>query len=207
MPLAQPYNRMPGVILIDITLSYMATQLARAPYNYSRPNVGRNFNEDDFNSFTWNFPDDTVHPSWSDILANYQAAWNATDEATLEGKLPAIAMMRQAYLDDYVIEVLEPHSLKQVDWAQASSGALDFIKNKPSIPSISTQTHINDAATNAATNAPTNLNVVTTLLGALTGEVNATNTKQNDLATKYNDLATKFNNLLDKLEANAILAA
>lgn len=75
------------------------------------------------------------------------------------------------------------------------------------IPAISPGAHINDAATNAATNAPTNLNVVTTLLGSLTGEVNATNTKQNDLATKYNDLATKFNTLLDRLETNHILAA
>lgn len=70
----------------------------------------------------------------------------------------------------------------------------------------STQAHIADAATNAATNAPTSLNVLTTLLGGLTGEVNATNTKQNDLATKYNDLATKFNSLLDKMEALTLLA-
>lgn len=55
--------------------------------------------------------------------------------------------------------------------------------------------HIGDAATNA----PTNLNVLTTLLGTLTGEVNATNAKQNDLATK-------FNTLLDRLEAAGILA-
>ena len=94
----------------------------------------------------------------------------------------------------------------QADWNQATTGSLDYIKNKPTIPTIATQTHVNDAATNAATNAPTSLNVLTTLLGSLTGEVNATNTKQNDLATKYNDLATKFNTLLDKLEANALLA-
>ncbi len=56
----------------------------------------------------------------------------------------------------------------------------------------------NNAATNAATNAPTNLNPVTTLLGSLTGEVNATNAKQNDLAAKYNDLATKYNDLATK---------
>jgi hypothetical protein len=76
----------------------------------------------------------------------------------------------------------------------------------PTIPSITTQSHINDGATDAPTDAPTNLNVLTTLLGSLTGEVNATNTKQNALAAKYNDLATKFNTLLDKLEANSLLA-
>ena len=70
--------------------------------------------------------------------------------------------------------------------------------------SISSQAHINDAAIDAATNAPTNLNVLTTLLGSLTGEVNATNTKQNALAAKYNDLAVKFNTLLDHLEAQGL---
>lgn len=82
---------------------------------------------------------------------------------------------------------------------------------------ITAGAHVNDGATNAAvnaaTNAPTNLNVLTTLLGSLTGEVNATNTKQNDLATKYNDLAgkyndlsTKFNTLLDRQESAGIVA-
>lgn len=61
---------------------------------------------------------------------------------------------------------------------------------------VVTGAHIADAATNA----PTNLNVITTLLGTLTGEVNATNTKQNDLATK-------FNTLLDRLEASGLLAS
>jgi len=47
----------------------------------------------------------------------------------------------------------------------------------------------------AATNAPTNLNVLTTLLGTLTGEVNATNAKQNDLATKFNTLVSELQTL------------
>lgn len=69
------------------------------------------------------------------------------------------------------------------------------------------------AASNAATNAPTNLNIVTTLLGTLTGEVNATNTKQNDLASKYNDLAVRFNasisvfnTLLAEMRAHGLIA-
>lgn len=48
------------------------------------------------------------------------------------------------------------------------------------------------AIADAATNAPTNLNVLTTLLGTLTGEVNATNAKQNDLATKFNTLKAEL---------------
>jgi hypothetical protein len=64
--------------------------------------------------------------------------------------------------------------------------------------------HIDDAATDAATNAPTNLNVLTTLLGNLTGEVNATNAKQNALAAKYNDLALRFNTLLGHLESQGL---
>lgn len=72
---------------------------------------------------------------------------------------------------------------------------------------IASGAHIADAATNAATNSPTNLNPVTTLLGGLTGEVNATNAKQNDLAAKYNDLAAKYNTLLDRMEAQSLLLA
>lgn len=55
---------------------------------------------------------------------------------------------------------------------------------------------IANGATNAPTDAPTNLNALSTLLGALVGEVNATNQRQNDIAAKYNDLAGKFNTLL-----------
>lgn len=94
---------------------------------------------------------------------------------------------------------------------------------------FSAATHINDAATNAATdaatnapnNAPTNLNVLTTLVGALTGEVNATNQRQNQIAdivnanavkqnagfTLLNAFATKFNLSLDILENNGLMAA
>lgn len=54
--------------------------------------------------------------------------------------------------------------------------------------------HIADAATNN----PTNLNVVTTLLGAVTGQLNTSNANLNDLATKYNTL-------LNVLEDHGIL--
>lgn len=92
-----------------------------------------------------------------------------------------------------------------------------------------TQAHIADAATNAPdnaaanapTDAPTNLNVLTTLVGTLTGEVNATNqrqntiaaivnanaAKQNTIATILRDVAAKLNLTFDGLEANKVLAA
>jgi hypothetical protein len=94
---------------------------------------------------------------------------------------------------------------------------------------MSTGSNITDAAidsptnaeTNAPTDAPTDLNVITTLLGALTGEVNSTNgrqntiaakvnanaTKQNTIATNLNTFAGKFNAWLDAAEANNLLAA
>ncbi len=68
----------------------------------------------------------------------------------------------------------------------------------------STQSHINDGATDAATNAPTNLNLL--LLVTVSSEMNDANTRYNDLATKYNDLSAKFNTLLNAQEANAIVS-
>lgn len=59
-----------------------------------------------------------------------------------------------------------------------------------------------NGATNSPTDAPTNLNVVTTLLGGLTGEVNATNGRQNTIAANLNALATQFNALLIWLTTN-----
>jgi hypothetical protein len=69
-----------------------------------------------------------------------------------------------------------------------------FIWNKAKLPPAAE--HIADAATNA----PTNLNTITTLLGVLTGEVNAAN-------ERYNDLATKFNTLLSHLETQNLQAS
>lgn len=64
--------------------------------------------------------------------------------------------------------------------------------------------HIEDGLNNAPNNAPTTLDIVTTLLGALTGEVNQTNTRQNTIADNLNDLATKFNTLLLHLETQGL---
>lgn len=44
------------------------------------------------------------------------------------------------------------------------------------------------AIADAPTDAPTNRNVITTLLGTLTGGVNDDNVKQNEIATKLNTL-------------------
>lgn len=48
---------------------------------------------------------------------------------------------------------------------------------------------------NAPADAVTNYNVVTTLLGGLTGAVNTANTKQNDIATKLNSLLAELRTL------------
>lgn len=52
--------------------------------------------------------------------------------------------------------------------------------------------------TDASADAPVNLNVITTLLGTLTSEVNNTNAKQNAIALKVNLI-------LDILEANGLM--
>lgn len=54
--------------------------------------------------------------------------------------------------------------------------------------------------TNAPADAPTNLNVITTLLGTLVGEVNSTNSKQNEIASK-------LNSVLACLKAHNIMAS
>lgn len=51
------------------------------------------------------------------------------------------------------------------------------------------------AITNCPADATTNYNVVTTLLGAVTGAVNTANTKQNQIATQLNSLLTELRTL------------
>jgi hypothetical protein len=93
---------------------------------------------------------------------------------------------RELCLNNEELELTAITLSERIDTVQAS------LNDKQ--PVITAAESINDAATNA----PTDLNVLTTLLGTLTGEVNATNSKQNDLASK-------FNSLLDRLESQGIL--
>lgn len=72
---------------------------------------------------------------------------------------------------------------------------------------IVAQAHIAAQATNSPDNSPTNLNLVTTLLGTLVGQVNSTNANQNTIADNLNALATAFNALLTELQALGILHA
>lgn len=51
------------------------------------------------------------------------------------------------------------------------------------------------AIADAPADATTNYNVLTTLLGTLTGAVNTANTKQNDIATKLNTLLAELRTL------------
>lgn len=71
---------------------------------------------------------------------------------------------------------------------------------------VSPDSHIADAPTNAPDNSPTNLNVLTTLLGSLVGQVNSTNANQNQIADNLNATAAKLNLVLAALEAHGILA-
>lgn len=127
-----------------------------------------------------------------------------TPEAYREAVIDAILAYAVANSISLVEEdILIPYSsITPVNPDWNSSSGLSQILNKPA-----QQAHVGDAATNAATDAPTDLNVLTTLVGTLTGEVNNSNAKYNDLASKYNDLATKFNTLLDNLEAYTALAS
>lgn len=128
------------------------------------------------------------------------------------------------YLEDkhthYVSHLRDATAIGQaLVQASSKSAALDVVMTPhPPIPNASV-TAPNNAATNAPTDAPTNLNVITTLLGTLTGEVNATNTRQNQIAVNVNanaeklnevanilrDLAQKVNAMRDCLVTNKLL--
>lgn len=134
---------------------------------------------------------------YNQLSDHAQIGSTASDVSSLSGSLSSLASTVSGQGTNKVDKVTG----KALSTEDYTSG------DKAKVASMSAQSHISDGATNAATNAPTSLNVVTTLLGSLTGEVNASNTRQNDLATKYNDLATKFNTLLDKMEALTLIAA
>lgn len=51
------------------------------------------------------------------------------------------------------------------------------------------------AVSDCPADAVTNYNVITTLLGSLTGAVNTTNTKQNQIATQFNSLLAELRTL------------
>lgn len=72
---------------------------------------------------------------------------------------------------------------------------------KPESPATFTQTYSTAGRTHAkaamATNLPTNLNIVTTLLGTLVGEVNTTNGRVNQMAEAVNELKGLVNALVD----------
>lgn len=144
----------------------------------------------------------------ADTAADYDPAWIVGSHATLTSPTISHHIVGTSGLISAMTQV-------QSDYAQSNSSSVDYIKNKPAAG-----THILDgsvnastsAATNSPTNSPTNLGVLAVILGA---DLNATNTKQNqiatncndlavkynDLATKYNDLAVKFNSCLDRLES------
>lgn len=84
-----------------------------------------------------------------------------------------------------------------------------FIMNVQPFIGNASITAPNDASTSAPNDAPTNLNTISTLLGILTGEVNATNSRQNAIANivnanavKQNTIATILRDVATKLNLN-----
>lgn len=76
-------------------------------------------------------------------------------------------------------------------YASGHSLTVNSISNIPGVLPNSPQSAITDCPADAITN----YNVVTTLLGALTGAVNTANTKQNDIATQLNSLLAELRTL------------
>lgn len=154
-----------------------------------------------------------VSPTTFDDLDN--GSTNKAFTATEKTKLSGITVGATANSSDATLLARTNHTGTQaistvtglqtaLDAKQATITAGGAIADGPTNAATNAATDAaTDAATNAATNAPTNLNTISTLLGALTGEVNATNAKQNDLAAKYNDLATKCNASMTKYNAAA----
>lgn len=75
-----------------------------------------------------------------------------------------------------------------------SSHTVDLVLQRVIVPS-GLASAPQAAIVNAPADAVTNYNVLTTLLGSLTGAVNTANTKQNDIATKLNSLLTELRTL------------
>lgn len=120
-----------------------------------------------------------------------------------KSKLSAIAASATANDTDANLKARANHTGTQA--LSTVDGLQSELDGKWAVPTPGV--HISDGQINAVTNAPTNLNPVTTLLGSVTGEVNAANQRYNDLAAKYNELAGKYNTLLDRLEALSLLSA
>lgn len=81
----------------------------------------------------------------------------------------------QGYIIDNFVQTFSP------EWTSAVNA---FASNLPQA-----------AITDCPADAVTNYNVVTTLLGSLTGAVNTANTKQNQIATQFNNLLAELRTL------------
>lgn len=152
----------------------------------------------------------TIQSDMATMASDMAAVQGAMmDEAAVDAKMAAIIGMPPSELNTLqeIASAIQSGQSEDEAIITALDGKVDKVTgkglstndytttDKDKVALLTPRAHIADAATNA----PTNLNVVTTLLGALVGQVNDTNTKQNDLAAK-------FNTLLDRLEAAGLLA-
>lgn len=253
MTVTQPYAGLPPQLQIRITLYYISQNIAADPelgdYIYDLPNPWDNSSESHFDNLVWN--DTRPKPTWANILSYYTDAWNSYYPSIPGMTRNDVNWLRTNYLDQYIEEALEPNVIECQDDIEAletgkvpasrTLAGLDLSANRSASALrgaiMSTQSHINDAATNsptdaatngptnAPTDAPTNYGVLAAVLGGevnsnnakqnataanvntLAGIVNANAAKQNTIATNLNSFATKFNSWLDAAEANNLLAA
>lgn len=184
------------------------------PYDYSIGSHNPESQYDYENLVTWN--DAATKPIWGDLTPLFPIAldWMIDNSReSLDNHLLEVYENHESGIELASTEILAHAFLIAGKMNTPSGSTSQYIRGDgsivsfPTIPSITPQTHIADADTDAPDDAITNYNVVTTLLGALTSAVNAANAKQNTIATNLNDLAEKYNTLLDRLEANSLLAA
>lgn len=93
----------------------------------------------------------------------------------------------KAKIQDYILGYSTTNSYgitaANIEWW----GGISFLPSLENAPQA--------AIADAPADAVTNYNVVTTLLGAVTGALNTANTKQNDIATKLNSLLAELRTL------------
>ena len=80
-----------------------------------------------------------------------------------------------------------PAAQIQSDWSQTNNTSADFIKNKPSIPSIvglATETYVDTAVSDLVDSSPAALNTLNELAAALNDDVNFSTTVTNLIAAK-----------------------
>ena len=94
-----------------------------------------------------------------------------------------------------------PAAQIQSDWAQTNNTSTDFIKNKPSIPSISglaTETYVDSAVSSLVDSAPETLNTLSELAAALNDDTSFATTLTTLVGTKVSTSDLTWTNVTGK---------